>query len=382
MTFKTIAYLSPIFTSIVLFVILLYQGLAKNRPKNILSLFMLISGIFFISLQINSSDNISISKYSEIVFLVIMVLLHPFFYLYVRSLTAENFTHKFFIMHFVPAILVTLVSIILYLNLTNDQDLLYTQQYKTGIYTGHPELKSLRMILVSAKTIHGLQAIVYFLLSFHLLTKYRKKFKDLFSYDNDLELNWLFIFNFIYIVMSVNGIAINFVPHRIINSNEIILLISLLIFTVFYLFLGMLGIQQKSVMDIIHEYDEETIEKPFQLNYNRILSLIKMYIEIDKAFLNPELRIWDVCKQTHINRTYISKAINEFTGMNFNSYINKLRTDYACQLLKKNKRSLTFDFIAAESGFKSITSFNRAFKQKMKQTPSEFQKSITEAQLV
>lgn len=90
-------------------------------------------------------------------------------------------------------------------------------------------------------------------------------------------------------------------------------------------------------------------------------------------FLEADLSLQTLSRRHGMNHVYLSRAINEGLGYNFNTFINQLRVDYAKALIKgRDPRSLTE--IALNSGFGSKASFNRAFKMQTGISPSEFRK--------
>lgn len=79
----------------------------------------------------------------------------------------------------------------------------------------------------------------------------------------------------------------------------------------------------------------------------------------------------DVISQNlHISKYHISHLLSQKLGINFNSYINMLRVDRACDLLEDTEKK-TAD-ISEEVGFGSIRTFNRAFLQFSGITPLEY----------
>lgn len=78
----------------------------------------------------------------------------------------------------------------------------------------------------------------------------------------------------------------------------------------------------------------------------------------------------DVAENLHLSKYHISHLFNEKLGFNFNSYINMLRINKACDLLEDTDRK-TAD-ISEEVGFGSIRSFNRAFLNIMNTTPLKY----------
>ena len=87
-----------------------------------------------------------------------------------------------------------------------------------------------------------------------------------------------------------------------------------------------------------------------------------------------DISLDDVSENIHLSKYHISHLFNEKLGINFNSYINMLRINKACDLLAETELK-TAD-ISEEVGFGSIRSFNRAFLKTMKTTPLKYRESI------
>lgn len=91
-------------------------------------------------------------------------------------------------------------------------------------------------------------------------------------------------------------------------------------------------------------------------------------------FLEPGLSLQILSRRYGMNHVYLSRAINDGLGCNFNHFINRLRVDHAKALIDEgDPRSLTE--IALAAGFGSKASFNRAFKLHAGISPSERRKN-------
>lgn len=91
-------------------------------------------------------------------------------------------------------------------------------------------------------------------------------------------------------------------------------------------------------------------------------------------FLEPGLSLQILSRRYGMNHVYLSRAINDGLGCNFNGFINQLRVDHAKALIEAgDTRSLTE--VALAAGFGSKASFNRAFKLHSGVSPSEYRKS-------
>lgn len=67
----------------------------------------------------------------------------------------------------------------------------------------------------------------------------------------------------------------------------------------------------------------------------------------------------------------VSRAINLNANKTFNGYINGLRVDYVCNLLRSGVQQSVTE-LAFEAGFSSKAVFNRSFKEFTGMTPSQY----------
>ena len=74
------------------------------------------------------------------------------------------------------------------------------------------------------------------------------------------------------------------------------------------------------------------------------------------------------------SKFHFSRIFRQYNSMSYTQYINARRTKAAEQLLSDPKISITE--AAMQSGFKSITTFNRIFREIKHCTPSDFRKLI------
>ena len=71
-----------------------------------------------------------------------------------------------------------------------------------------------------------------------------------------------------------------------------------------------------------------------------------------------------------ISRDYFSRIFKNVTGMNYNKWLNMIRLEKATELLANQEMTLTE--IAMQSGFQSISSFNRVFREEKGMSPDEY----------
>lgn len=74
-----------------------------------------------------------------------------------------------------------------------------------------------------------------------------------------------------------------------------------------------------------------------------------------------------------MNEKYAGRLFHEQVGTSFNRYVTDIRLNNAALLLKTTDKSILT--AALESGFNSISYFNRMFKEYYGKTPGEYRKS-------
>jgi len=108
-----------------------------------------------------------------------------------------------------------------------------------------------------------------------------------------------------------------------------------------------------------------------------LLKKLQSAMEFDRAFTQESLTIRELAKQLGAHEYLLRRLINSGLGYrNFNDYVNELRINEACRILSdKEQASTAIIRIAMDLGFGSLAPFNRAFKDRKGQTPTEFRKA-------
>lgn len=77
-----------------------------------------------------------------------------------------------------------------------------------------------------------------------------------------------------------------------------------------------------------------------------------------------------MAERAGISRDYFSRIFKNVTGMNYSKWLNVIRLEKATELLAEKGRTLTE--VAMLSGFQSIPSFNRVFREEKGMAPGEY----------
>jgi AraC-like DNA-binding protein len=110
---------------------------------------------------------------------------------------------------------------------------------------------------------------------------------------------------------------------------------------------------------------------------DRVLKNLEL-LESEKKFLSNDFKLDRIAKALNTNTAYLSKIINEHKGISFSEYVNDLRINYLLKELQENQaiRKYTIQTISEECGYKSPTTFIKAFRDRIKMTPSDYIKEV------
>jgi AraC-like DNA-binding protein len=121
------------------------------------------------------------------------------------------------------------------------------------------------------------------------------------------------------------------------------------------------------------KYKKNKLSLPLQEDYyNRIKSIVQ-----EKAlYLNPELSIKDLSQEVGIPAPYVSQVLNTFHEKGYYGFVNEYRIQKVIALLEiaHPDQKVNISDIAMESGFNSMTTFYKFFKEHVGTTPKEFLK--------
>jgi len=113
-------------------------------------------------------------------------------------------------------------------------------------------------------------------------------------------------------------------------------------------------------------------------NDNPLFNALIKSMEQEKLFRQDGMTISSLAKVLSTQEYILRNLINQELGYrNFNDFLNKYRIEEISQKIKSDPESNTpFLTLALESGFRSLSSFNKAFKQTHELTPTEYKKKV------
>ena len=101
---------------------------------------------------------------------------------------------------------------------------------------------------------------------------------------------------------------------------------------------------------------------------------IERYLIENRLFLQPGFGRDDLLRIGNISKNELPKLLQKYTNTDtVSDYLNRLRVEYSVKLMKE-KPMLSINAIAEEAGFKSYTTFYRAFYKVVGLSPAQYLK--------
>lgn len=209
-------------------------------------------------------------------------------------------------------------------------------------------------------------------------SKYRTHIRLVYADESGRSLNWIGLTSTLIIFTWIYGMVVFAVENRLqkygFSETGVLVLLMMIVLVV-----ALNGLKQKpGFSDVLEVVDAEVLleKKPYEhsaLSENdmhRISAKLSAAITENKVYLEPELNLVKLSKYVAEPSQYISQTLSQHLNTTFFDFINKARINEARQLLTTTDESVLC--IAHATGFNSRSSFYRAFRQHMNQTPGQY----------
>lgn len=365
----------------------------RNNNFKQMAFYKLSIFCYFLLSYFYTFGNIDMIVWLFYVTLPITFLVLPSFYLYIESITSiQEIRLKKKILHFLPSI-VWIVLLFPYLFVDSQSRFEFINY---GFKNQEIETIFYYLMWVFRTGVYFVltgQIIVYFILFYKLIRKNKKNIEQLFSYTENINLQWLktfiglFMFFFILSFFALfAGANTDIVARYFINIT----------FALINLYLGIRAIIQPNIYSLLKNrsklvsdfeifdstptIDSDESKKKYSGSSltddykNELVEKLEKYLQ-EKPYQNSKITIEDFADVLGTNTRYLSQIINEHYGINFFTFINNFRIEEAKKiLLTKEGNMYTIEAIANMVGFHSKSSFNTSFKKLTGYTPSDFRK--------
>ncbi len=300
-----------------------------------------------------------------------LLLFNPAFFLYVKSLTKPNFKlQPIQLLHLLPFLSFEIIAYIL-------------EQKYTLIHFFDSDSTQWFRFMFSFASIGSW--IVYNYLSAVMVSRIRKKLESEFStIESTNNLKWLIfliVFYNLYCALSFLFAILNIslpeseITQYIYNYSTLLILIYIL---------GFYGLRQKR---IFVEENDTTTDIPKEKYSKSLLSKKKKeniktsvisFVEESEAYLNPDISMTWLSKNTNIPKHQITEVFNTELGKNFFQFINEYRIEEVKKMLSDPHNKYSIEAIGYDCGFSSKSSFFSVFKKVTGLTPSQYRIKVSE----
>lgn len=302
----------------------------------------------------------------SLVFDSLVFLFGSLLYMYTRRLLyKENTDYILPTYHFIPFFIFLIISIA---NLFIYTPEAYYQLVKAGDVELFFNASIILMIAFNAYCL--IQSLL-------LVLSYKKRVKEVLSFEQS-PLTYLYIFHFVMMVclsiwlfsFMVESIFGQY--STIVNYETIWMIIPAFLYVIGYFSLKQpalfsMPLKEKKRAQKTRLSSEESIVLKEKLD-----SLMKK----EKLFLQGDLTLTDIANQLNTSRNNISWLLNNLYKLSFNDFINAHRIkEFVKRIDEGQHLKHTILAISIDVGFNSKSTFNKAFKQEMNDTPSHFIKN-------
>lgn len=341
--------------------------LNNSKPNRVLSIQLALMSVLLISKFILSKvDKIWIIQWTSILEFIIF-LFGPLGYIYIqRLLIKENQNYKLPFFHYLPSISYGLF--LCYLSSHSEAAYLelYTNSHLRLIYTiieGFALISNLYYLYRCGVVIFTFEKNKKDQLSFFQPSL--KFLKVICSAITVILLLWCFSF--------LASIFSNFY-NAYINYNMVWIALPLFVYGI-----GFYALKQPEIFRIQIPKKEKIRVKSrlTDIEIKELKSSLNTLIQEQKVYLDDELTLVSLAENLNTSSNNLSWLLNNVLDTNFYDYINQFRVSAFIEKLNKNEHERqTLFALSLEVGFKSKSTFNKAFKANLNDTPSNYIKRM------
>ena len=325
---------------------------------------------------------------------LMVMILGPVFYAYVRKTTGlKPFELKDWCLHLMPWVAMFLVF--------SAEGLFRTADVKIAMYDRWLANMG-AMYLVPTEVVIRLLAVkvhlgTYLFLSWRSLNLFAKSVDNLRSDNSGDIVTKLRFLSLSFILLEAVWVSLFLIQQYLgLGTLSQVGQIWLLFIAVIVLAMGFSGLQNPEMVftpeeRLLTESEEsqkhvleETTDSADKVKYihsvlpdsttDEIGRLIEKAMVEDKLFLQDKLTLTELATHIHLTSHTVSQVINQGLKTNFYKMVNSYRVQHAASLLEDDNVKWPIERIALESGFANRVTFNKAFKELMQCTPSDYKR--------
>jgi len=381
----------PMFVCGIEMAVLLLEWMQRpTRALRVLVIFMVVATFLYLGHFIYFMREMAYIPFTDTLYSIANPMVFPLYYIYIEYLTKTKVRWQHVVWLLIPSLLFGSAVGVIYALMDAEEMNAFVNGYlyKQPMAFAGGLVKIQIAAHQGVKVLFALEIIPVLYLGIKSIERYDKMLENNYSSIEDKRLTWVRLMLAIFTGTCIVSFVSNIIGrHQFATHMEILALpstlFSLLLFTI-----GYVGMKQKG----IEELDEGNIAvgepskdaeavwikqepEPSERYDDHKIGLLRERIDDlmrnQKMYLQPQLKLNDLVRALNSNRNYVYQAINVDMNMSFSEYVNRMRIDYAKELIRTYP-STSFSEIAEKSGFSSSISFYRNFKLYVHCSPQNY----------
>lgn len=388
---REILALAPMFTCAFWFVALIIDYRRYDRAKLFLAAFMFISSIHFFCQGALCSREYALTSHIDTLYIYVTLSLFPLYYLYIRALSDRKRITTRSLWLFLPAFVIGTVAGVLYFRMSPEEADAFVHEVsfrEPGVYSFSIYGRLQRINLLLMDIVFAILILPVAYLGVLKIRNYNRLLLDYYSNQEGKRLAPVKFWMYSFVYACVMSFLFNAVGRYHFVESMWMLFVASFFFSIMLFTLGFVGFRQDFTIDNFVRDELKTAEAEIattddvagQDNNIRLQMLeekLRVLLQEEELFRNPDLRITDLALRVGTNRAYISLIINKQMQTSFSALINSYRIEYAKKLLIESRTSLsTILEVSETAGFPSESSFYRIFKKATGISPKAWRNKI------
>ena len=331
----------------------------------LISLFVLLHSFFMIHLSLFLSKYNLNFPHSLYITASFSFLYGPLLYFYFKRISRKYVFKIVDLLHLVPSIILFLYFLPIYF--LSSEEKLHLLYNRDEIL--HSTLQTVVILKYFSLIIYG-----------YLVYRIYKRCSSKESKFNKEILKWkknMTILNTVYVVSYlIYGFALmNIVTTNILLYPQIFSMAVIVLYVAYIAYVQPRVFSKKYLFnELFLKYQKSGLTEGFSNNLKE--QLLKLMNE-EKVFKMNDLNLDTLSKLLGTTRHNLSQVINEHFDVNFFNLINKYRIQEAQEIFKSDvNNNLHIIDVAYDVGFNNKVTFNKAFKEQINLTPSEYLKAL------
>lgn len=327
-----------------------------RADKKLLCLFAAACTVLYLGHAVHFLDAPVSFSWIDALYAGVNLAVYPLFYLYLRTVADVRGVRRADWLSLLPAGGVFLFAL--------------------GVCLGGGQPSAVRQVALCNKILFPLTVFYTLVAGQMLLRRYNAAVRNFYAETEQKTREDLSVLLILFVVTSLLSAVVSLIGRDAFAGRFPLavpsLLFSALLFSVYYVSSRLPFTAQDMMRDIQQEQ-----EMPEVRPHAELMQRLDVLVRENELYKRQGLKITDLAALAGTNRTYVSNAINQQSGLSFSEYINRLRIEEAKRLIRESDGKMVMTAVAEESGFAGEATFYRHFRAQEGMTPMEWWQSTS-----